>query len=126
MQKTNRLKGLSNILTMKVVQRGLMRNPDQIFNELTQLNREKTRLYQEKIFWQEKIDLIEARLLQIEQIMKSLQEQMEGQEKSLQQQMEPGALPKERDLKVQDAKQTAGDVQDAGQEEIRNEIVIRY
>jgi len=120
MQQTTKLKGLTDIPTMKIVQRGLMRNPDQVFNELTQLNREKVRLYQERIFWQEKIDRIEARLNQIVNIMKLLQQQMEGHEESFKQQMERGTASKESPSTVQVAKPAVDE------EEIRKEMVIRY
>ena len=121
MQRTTRLKGLTDIPTMKIVQQGLMRNPDQVFNELTQLNREKVRLYQERIFWQEKIDRIDARLNQIVQIMKSLQQQMEEHEESFKQQIEQGAMPKEGPPHVQAAEQPILE-----EEEKRSEMVIRY
>ena len=103
--------GLQSIATiMKTGQtRQVHTQRHEILNELARLDRESSLLGEARINFQEMIKQIDRRLTEMEKIEKSLQRHLA--------QMTPKGKTA---LDVQDAKPTAG------QEEIRNEMVIRY
>jgi len=71
----NRLKGLRDISTFMNLRRSrgqAQYNEYEIFNELARLAREKVQLNKEKRNWQERIDWIDARLREIENLVDSL------------------------------------------------------
>jgi predicted nuclease with TOPRIM domain len=73
----NKLRGVRDIPSSMKLRRSVRVRAQseyeyEILNELTQLGREKARLCKEKENWQEKIDRINARLSEIEELERSL------------------------------------------------------
>jgi hypothetical protein len=116
-------KGLRDIPTMKHVEQAQFRSPDQVFNKGVQLNREKMRLYKERIFWLEKIKQIDERLIQIEELQKVVHRKMTAQEEALKQHIAHDMMPQKNVSTGQDMQQTT---QDRGEEKTHNKTVLRY
>lgn len=71
------IKGLCNIPSVTKLRRVRSQTQYEILNELAQLSREKVQLNKEKENWQEKINRVNKRLLDIERLEETLiQKQM--------------------------------------------------
>jgi len=103
----NKLRGVRNIpsvMKLRRPRRVRAQGESAIFNELAQLSQEKVRLNEERENWQERIEWIDARLREIEELEESLRRQV---------------APKEEiALDAQDVKQAAG--------KGRHEVIVKY